>query len=67
MELVPHVMTDFKFAIVEEELKHTQQALLNPENLHDEARYLNIMRHYKELSEVQRLIARRLGDRVLNV
>ena len=67
MELVPHVMTDFKFAIVEEELKHTQQALLDPENLHDEARYLNIMRHYKELSEVQRLIARRLGDRVLNV
>ncbi len=67
MELVPHVMTDFKFAIVEEELKHTQQALLDPENLHDEARYLNIMRHYKELSKVQRLIARRLGDRVLNV
>ena len=66
-ELVPHVMIDFKHAIVEEELKHTQQALLDPENLHDEARYMSIMRHYKELSEVQRIMAKRLGDRVLNV
>ena len=66
-ELVPHVMIDFKHAIVEEELKHTQQALLNPENARDEARYMSIMKHYKDLSEVQRLMAKRLGDRVLNV
>ena len=66
-ELVPHVMTDFKHAIVEEELKHTQQALLDPENMHDESRYLSIMKHYKDLSEVQRIMAKRLGDRVLNV
>lgn len=66
-ELVPHVMIDFKHAIIEEELKHTQQALLNPENLHDEARYMSILKHYKDLSEVQRIMAKRLGDRVLNV
>lgn len=66
-ELVPHVMTDFKHAIVEEELKHTQQALLDPENMHDESRYLSIMKHYKDLSEVQRIMAKRLGDRVLNI
>lgn len=66
-ELVSHLMIDFKYAIVEDELKHTQQALLNPENLHDEARYMSILQRYKELSEVQRIMARRLGDRVLNV
>ena len=60
-------MIDFKHAIIEEELKHTQQALLNPENLHDEARYMSILKHYKDLSEVQRIMAKRLGDRVLNV
>lgn len=67
LELVPHVMIDFKHAIVEEELKHTQQALLNPENARDESRYMAIMKHYKELSEIQRMMAKRLGDRVLNV
>lgn len=66
-ELVPHLMIDFKNAIVEEELKHTLQALRNPENAHDESKYIAIMKHYKDLSEIQRIMAKRLGDRVLNV
>lgn len=66
-ELVTHVMIDFKYAIVEEELKHMQQALLSPENLQDETRYMSILKRYKDLSEVQRIMAKQLGDRVLNV
>lgn len=66
LELVPHLMIDFKHAIVEEELKHTLQALQNPENAKDEKKCMAIMKHYKELSEVQKIMAKRLGDRVVN-
>lgn len=65
-ELVPHLLTDLKLAIVEDQLKQVLAALQDREVMSDAARYMEIMKRYKDLSEVQRLIAKRAGDRVVH-
>jgi DNA primase len=64
-ELVPHQMIDFKLAILEEEMKQTLQQLRQPEVAADTSRCLEIMSHYKELSELLKQLAKRAGDRVM--
>lgn len=64
-ELVPRLLLDFKLAIVTEEMKHTLQALSNPEIAHDPQRCAEIMQRYKELHQTQSLMAQRAGDRVV--
>lgn len=64
-ELVPHLLLDFKLAIVTEEMKHTLQALSNPEVANDPQRCAEIMQRYKELHQTQSLMAQRAGDRVV--
>lgn len=64
-ELVPHLLTDLKLAIVDEELKQVLMALQDREVMSDAARYMEIMKRYKDLSEVRRAIAKKAGDRVI--
>ena len=64
-ELVPLLTTNFKYAIVGEELKHMMRALQDPAVAHDEAQCNALMKRYSELREVQSLMAKRLGDRVV--
>lgn len=64
-ELVPLLTTNFKYAIVGEELKHMMRALQDPAVAHDEAQCNTLMKRYSELREVQSLMAKRLGDRVV--
>ena len=64
-ELVPHLLTDLKLAIVEDELKQVLSALQDRTIMTDAARYMEVMKRYKDLSEVQRAIAKRAGDRVV--
>lgn len=64
-ELVPHLLTDLKLAIVEDELKQVLAALQDRSVMTDAARYMEIMKRYKDLSEVQRVIAKHAGDRVV--
>ncbi len=64
-ELVPHQIIDFKLAILEEEMKHTLQALSKPEVANDPNQCMEIMTHYKELSELLKAMAKCAGDRVV--
>ena len=64
-ELVPLLTTNFKYAIVGEELKHMMRALQDPKVVQDEAQCNAIMQRYSELREVQSVMAKRLGDRVV--
>ena len=64
-ELIPRLLLDFKLSIVEEEMKHTIQALANPEIANDPQRCLEIMKRYKELQETQSVMAQHAGDRVV--
>ena len=64
-EMVPMLMINFKNAIVAEELKHIMYALQDPSIANDNAQCDAVMQRYKELKEIQNLMAKRLGDRVV--
>lgn len=64
-ELVPHQLIDFKFAILDEDMRCTLQALNRPEIAANPEKCLEIMTHYKELGELQKMMAKRAGDRVV--
>lgn len=65
VELVPTLVINFKYAIVTEELKHVLLALQNPQLMSNEEQCNSLMKRYKELKEVQNLMAKHLGDRVI--
>ena len=64
-ELIPRLLLDFKLSIVEEEMKHTLQALTDPAISNDPQRCMEIMKRYKELQETQSIMAQHAGDRVV--
>lgn len=64
-EIVQKLLINFKSAILEEETKHTLQALNQPEIMNDHNKYLEVMTHYKELNELRQALAKRNGDRVV--
>ena len=64
-EMVPMLMINFKNAIVAEELKHIMYALQDPSIANDNAQCDAVMQRYREMKEIQNLMAKRLGDRVV--
>ena len=64
-ELVPFLMINFKCAIVNEELRHMMFALQDPSIANDEEKCNDIMKRYNEMREIQNIMAKRLGDRVV--
>ena len=64
-EMVPMLMINFKNAIVAEELKHIMYALQDPSIANDNAQCDAVMQRYTEMKEIQNLMAKRLGDRVV--
>ena len=64
-ELVPRLLLDFKMSIVEEEMEHTLQALNNPSIANDTQRCMEIMQRYKDLHQMQSLMAQKAGERVV--
>ena len=64
-ELVPHLLIDFKLAILEEDMKHTIQQLNLPDVAKDPQRAMEIMKHYKIWTETLKEMAKRAGDRVI--
>lgn len=64
-ELVPHVLIDFKHAIVVEELEVLLKQLKNPAPTMDHSATMQLMKHYMELKEIESQLAQQLGDRVI--
>lgn len=64
-ELVPTLMINFKNAIVAAELKHIMYALQDPATAEDDEKCAALMQRYKEMKEIESLMAKRLGDRVV--
>ena len=64
-EMVPMLMINFKNAIVAEELKHIMYALQDPSIANDNAQCDAVLQRYKEMKEIQNLMAKRLGARVV--
>lgn len=64
-DLVRHLMTDFKLAIIDEELKGILNRLRDPLILKDKETYMKVMKHYMEVKEVESTLAKERGDRVI--
>lgn len=64
-DLVRHLMTDFKLAVIDEELKSILNRLRDPALLQDREGYMKVMKHYMEVKEVESTLARERGDRVI--
>ncbi len=63
LELVPMLMINFKYAIVTEEIKHILRSLQDPSLDGDQCNA--ILQRFNELREIQGLLAKRQGDRVV--
>lgn len=59
------ILLDYKNAIVSEDLRKLSAELTLPEVKNDPIRLIDTMRRLKELGEVQRQLAKMLGDRVV--
>ena len=66
-DLMIHLMTDYKHAIVDINLKETLDLMRQPEVMNDAERCLEAMNRYKELTEIKRDLAKLLGDRVITL
>lgn len=67
IELVPHLISDFKLSIIDEELKQILMKLRDPKVFQDKTEYMSIMKHYKEVKEIESSLARQRGDRVITL
>ena len=65
LELIPMLTINFKNAIVAEELKHIMYALQDPETAKHNVKCDALMKRYQSLKQIQSLMAKRLGDRVV--
>jgi DNA primase len=59
------LMIDFKNAIVASELKHIMNELRNPAVAGDAEKCDALMARFSELKQVESMMAKRLGDRVV--
>ena len=65
VELVPHLMADYKLAVVERELREVMQQMKSPEVMADKERSIEVMKRFQEVKKVQTALGRQRGDRVL--
>ena len=64
-ELVPILMTNFKYVVVSNKLKTLMHELQEASKTRDEQQCNTIIKEYSELLEVQKIMAKTLGDRVV--
>lgn len=66
VELVPHLLADYKLAVVEDELRSILQQMKDPAVITDRERSTEVMRRYSEIKQIQSQLSRQRGDRVIN-
>ncbi|MCR5181085.1 MAG: DNA primase [Bacteroidaceae bacterium] len=64
-ELLPHLMADYKLAIVEQELQQVVLEMKDAAVLADKERSTELMRRFQEIKKIQSALGRQRGDRVL--
>lgn len=66
MDIIPHLITDYKHALVEIELKDTLNLMRRSDIMNDVNKCMEVMSRYKELTEIKKEMAKHLGDRVIS-
>ncbi len=62
---VGHLMIDYKYAVVEDEIRRLGAALSDPAVIGDIHKCQTVLQQYATLSDVQRKLAKQLGERVI--
>ncbi len=65
MELVPHIIADYKLAVIDHEVHTLMQQLCSPEVLASKGESAKLLQRYQELKQVQGELGRVRGDRVM--
>ena len=60
-----HLLSDLKLSIVRQQIKELVAQTKNPEILKDKEKYMTLLNEFKEKKEVERMLAKICGDRVL--
>jgi hypothetical protein len=63
-EQVVHLMLDYKFAVIDLELNNCRMQLTLPQVTQNPEESTKVLQRFMTLSQVQRLLAKRLGDRI---
>lgn len=64
-DLVPTLMINYKYAIVSAEIKEIMDSLKDPAIVSNDQKCSELLERYKGLKEIEILMAKRLGDRVV--
>lgn len=62
---ISRLLLDYKYTIIDNELKTCTSQLTLPEVKNDTAKYMEVLKNFMQMSNIQRELAKRLGDRVL--
>lgn len=62
---ISRLLLDYKYAIIDVELKRCTSQLTLPEVKNDHDKCMEVMKQYMQYNTIQRELAKRLGDRVL--
>lgn len=62
---IEHMLLDYKFAIIDESLKQCQASMADPNITKDPDKSRELIQEYMHLSNIQRTLAKSLGERVL--
>jgi DNA primase len=65
LDIVPMLMTNFKYAVLSAELKDIKLQLKDPQVVADSVRCNEVMQRYSELHRTLTVMAQKLGDRVI--
>lgn len=64
-DTVDHLLCDIKLGVVREQLKHIIEQVKNPAVKADKERFASLLNEFKEKKEVERILAKQCGDRVM--
>ena len=62
---VPRLILDYKYFVVKKEIQTLKRQLADPQLITDNERLMEIMTRYKFLTEVQKNLALKLGERIV--
>lgn len=66
-ELTTHLMADYQLSLVKIEMKQLEKSLQEPNMMDNIAHLIEFQQKYKELMTLRNNLAKKLGDRVINI
>lgn len=66
-EIIQHLMLDYKFFVVRREIQNMKLQLADRQITSDTARLMELMQRYKYFTDIQKRLAKFLGEKIVNV